>query len=119
MQVAEHVGERERMLRPERQEQRVLGGGRLELEVELTAEPLAQRQAPRLVDAAAERRVQHELHAARLVEEAFEDQRLLRGNDAEHAPAVGQVGRDLFGGAGRQAGFSNQPVDGPAEAGRH
>ena len=66
MQVAEDVGERERVLRPERQQQRVLGRRRLQLEVELAAEALAQRQAPRLVDAAAEGRVQHELHAAGL-----------------------------------------------------
>ena len=85
MQVAEHVGERKRVLRPERQQQPVLGGRRLQLEVELAAEPLAQRQAPGLVDAAAERRVQHELHAARFVEEALEDQRLLRRQHAERA----------------------------------
>ena len=83
VQVAEHVGERKRVLRPERQEQRVFGRRRLQLEVELTAEPLAQREAPRLVDAAAERRVQHELHAARFVEEALEHQRVLRRHDAE------------------------------------
>ena len=78
MQIAEDVGERERVLRPERQQQRVFGRRGLQLEVELAAEALAQRQAPRLVDAAAERRVQHELHAARLVEEALEDERVLR-----------------------------------------
>ena len=78
MQIAEHVGQRERVLRTERQQQRVFGGRRLQLEVELAAEALAQRQPPRLVDAAAERRVQHELHAARFVEEPLEHQRLLR-----------------------------------------
>ena len=91
MQIAEHVGERERVLRAERQQQRVLGRGRLQLEVELPAEPLAQRQAPRLVDAAAERRVQHQLHAARLVEEPLEHERLLRRDGAERAPAFGEV----------------------------
>ena len=78
MQVAEDVGERKRVLRPERQQQRILGRRRLQLEVELPAEALAQRQAPGLVDAAAERRVQHQLHAARLVEEPLEHERLLR-----------------------------------------
>jgi hypothetical protein len=43
-----------------------------QLEVEALAELLAQREAPGAVDAAAEGRVQHELHAARLVEEALE-----------------------------------------------
>ena len=46
MQIAEHVRERERMLRTERQQQRVLGGRRLQLEVELAAEALAQRERP-------------------------------------------------------------------------
>ena len=85
MQIAEDVGERERVLRPEREQQRVLGRRRLQLEVELPAESLAQREAPRLVDAAAERRVQHELHAAGLVEEPLEDERLLR-RDRRRAP---------------------------------
>src|SRR3977135_2691331 len=41
MQIAKHVGERKRMLRTKRQEQRVIRCGRLELKVELTAESLA------------------------------------------------------------------------------
>ena len=100
MQIAEDVGERERVLRPEREQQRVFGGRGLQLEVELTAEPLAQREAPRLVHAAAERRVQHELHAARLVEEALEDERVLRRQHAERGASGGEIGDDLFGGAG-------------------
>ena len=51
----------------------VVGGRRLQLEVEAAAEALAQRQAPGAVDAPAERRVDDELHAARLVEEALGD----------------------------------------------
>ena len=93
VQVAEDVGERERVLRAERQQQALFGGGRLQLEVELPAEALAQRQRPGAVHAAAERRVQHQLHAARLVEEPLEDERLLRRQRAEHAPRVGQVRR--------------------------
>jgi len=64
MQVPEHVGQRERMLRAERQQQRVIGRRRLKLEVELPAESLPQRESPGLVDAAAEWRMQHELHPA-------------------------------------------------------
>ena len=79
------------MLRAERQQHRVLGRRGLQLEVELTAEPLAQRQRPGAIHAAAEWRVQHELHAAGLVEEALEDERRLRRHDAEHAAAVGDV----------------------------
>ena len=111
MQIAEDVGERKRMLRPERQQQRVFGGRRLQLEIELPAEALAQRQAPRLVDAAAERRVQHELHAAGFVEEALEDQRVLRRDDAERRPRVGEIGDGLLGGEPIDAGLVGQPVD--------
>ena len=49
------------------------------------AEPLAQRQAPGAVDAPAERRVDDELHAARLVEEALGDDARLRRH-ARRAP---------------------------------
>ena len=97
MQIPEDVGERERMLRSERQQQRVFGRRRLQLEIELPAESLAQRQAPRLVDAAAERRVQHELHAARLVEEALEHERLLRRHGAERGARLGEIGDRLLG----------------------
>ena len=112
MQVAEDVGQRERVLRAERQQQRVLGGGRLQLEVELAAESLAQRERPRAVDAAAERRVQHELHAARLVEEALEHERLLRRDHAERPTPGGQVRDGLFGAARAQSPVSaRQPLD--------
>src|SRR5690606_12179963 len=61
MQIAEDVRQRKRMLWTERQHQGVLGRCRLELEVELPAEPLSQREPPGLVDAAAERRMQDQL----------------------------------------------------------
>ena len=98
MQIAEDIGERERMLRSQRQQQRIIGCCSLELEVELTAETFAQRQRPRAVDAAAKRRVQHELHAARFVEEALEHERLLGGHHAKRRPARCHVVADLFGG---------------------
>ena len=85
------------MLRAEREQQRVLGGRGLQLEIELPAEALAEREAPGLVHPAAERRVEDELHPARLVEEAFEDQRVLRRQDAQHPAALGQIGHRLFG----------------------
>jgi hypothetical protein len=112
MQVAEDVGERERMLRAERQQERVLGGRRLQLEVELAAEALAQRQRPRTIDPAAERRVQHELHAARLVEEALEYERLLGGDDTERRPSRRDVVHELLGRADTDARFAHQPVGG-------
>src|SRR5437016_11849831 len=75
--------EREAVLGAERQDDRVLGGGRLQLEVEAAAEPLAEREAPRAVDPAPEGRVQHQLHPARLVKEALQHQRLLRRDNPE------------------------------------
>ena len=110
MQVAEDVGERKRVLRAERQQQRVFGGRRLQLEVELAAEPLAQRQAPRLVDAAAERRVQHELHAARLVEEALEAP-AFPASAPRRASRVwlGEIRDGLLGRAAIDAGVAGQP----------
>src|SRR5437660_7044424 len=98
MQVAEDVRQRERVLRPKREQQCVLGRRRLQLEVELAAEALAERQSPRLVHAAAERRVEDELHATRLVEETLEDERLLRRHDPERLASVREVRDGLFGG---------------------
>src|SRR2546426_3422510 len=82
LEVMKHVVQREAVLRPERQYDGVLGCRRLQLEVEAATKALAQREAPRPVHTAAERRVQHELHPACLVEEPLEHQRLLRGDDA-------------------------------------
>ena len=64
--------EREAVLGAEREHDRVVAGGGLELEVEGGAEALAQCQAEAPVDAAAERGVHHHLHAAGLVEEPLE-----------------------------------------------
>src|SRR2546422_6072720 len=83
LQVLEHVLEREAVLGAERQDDRVLGGGRLQLEVEAAAEPLAERESPGPVDPAPERRVQHQLLPARLVKEALQHQRLLRRDTPE------------------------------------
>ena len=50
-----HVLEREAVRRPEREHDAVLERGGLELEVELAAEALAQRESPGPVDARADR----------------------------------------------------------------
>src|SRR5688500_5326639 len=97
MQVTENFFEREGVRRPQRKNHAFFGGGCLELEIEALAELLAKRETPRAVHAAAERRVQDELHAARLVEEALDDE-LFRGrNDAEAALAFREVFGDLPG----------------------
>ena len=69
------VVKREAVLRTEGQHHGVVVRRRLELEVERHAELLAQREAPRAVDPAAERRVDDELHAAAFVEKPLGDDR--------------------------------------------
>ena len=71
------------MLVAQREDEPVVGRGRLQLEVERRAEPLAQRKAPRPVDPCAERRVQDELHPAAFIEEPLRHDRLLRRHDAQ------------------------------------
>ena len=109
VQIAEHVRERERMLWSERQQQRVLGSRRLQLEVELTAESLSQRQAPGLVDSAPERRMEDELHPAGFIEEPFEHERFLRGDDAQRLTTFAEIVDDLLRRIVLQPGFFRQP----------
>ena len=90
----------------------VIGGGSLQLEVEGAAEAFAQRQSPGLVDAAAEGRVDDELHAAAFVEEAFGDDGLLGGNVAEHGASGDDVFDGLFGAGIVEAAFVFEPGDG-------
>src|SRR5580765_6075345 len=112
MEIAEHIGERKRVLGAEREEQRVLGGGGLQLEVELAAESLTEREAPCLVDAASERRVQDELHAARFVEESLQDDRVLRRQHAKRGEAVREVCDGLVRGGERNPCFLSEPRNG-------
>src|SRR5262249_49526306 len=103
IEVVEDLLEREAVLRPEREDDRLLVGRRLQLEAEADAELLAERQAPSAVDSRAERRMDDELHAAALVEEPFEDDAALRRDRAQRRTPGGDVLRDLLGGAARQS----------------
>ncbi len=95
-QHLEHHLEREAVLRAQRQHDAVVGRGRLQLEVERAAKSFAQRHAPRAVDAPAEGRVNHELHAAALVEEPLGDDARLRGHGPERgAPREDVVAHEL------------------------
>ncbi len=109
--VPEHVGERERVLRSQREQQRVLGRHRLQLEIELTAETLAKCERPGLVDPAPERRVHNELHAARFVEEPLEHECLLRRNHAKRRAPGGEVFEQLQRGALREPDIGDEPLD--------
>ena len=91
MQVARHLDQRKTVAGRQRQDDRVLGGGGLQFEVEGAAEALAQGQAPGLVDAAAEGRVDDQLGAAGFVEEALHDDALARRQGAERVARAGQV----------------------------
>ena len=101
----EDVGEGEGMLFGEGDVDAVVGGGGLELEVEAAAETLAEGEAPGLVDAAAEGGVENELHAAAVVEETFGDDGGFAGDGAEDGSAGDDVGDELEGGRGADAGF--------------
>ena len=84
------------MLLGQRNIQAVVGGRSLQLEIEAAAEAFAQRQAPRLIDAAAEGRMQDQLHAAALIEEALGDDGVQRGHRAQHGAARHDVADHLF-----------------------
>ena len=74
-------------------------------EIERAAEAFSQRESPGFVDAAAERSVNHELHAAAFVEEALGDNRLLGWNRSENCAAGNDVFHDLFGARVVEAAF--------------
>ena len=113
----EDVGERKAVLLGERDVDAVVGGGRLKLEIEAAAEALAQGEAPGLVDAAAEGRVQDELHAAALVEEALGDDGRLGGDGAENGAAGDDVSDELLGSGIADAAFFHEPRDGGGDLG--
>ena len=92
-----HLGEIEAVRGGERQHDIVFSRRSLQLEIEFAAEALAEREAPGPVDAAAIGGVDHELHAACLVEEALEDQRLAGRQRAERAMRRAEIVDDLLG----------------------
>ena len=82
-EVAGHLLQREAVVGSEGQDDGVVARGRLQLEVERAAELLAQREAEGAVHPPAERGVHHQLHAAGLVEEAFEHEPFLGRHRAQ------------------------------------
>ena len=104
--------ERERVLLAQRDHDSVVGGRRLQLEVEGPAEALAQRQSPGAIDARAERRVDHELHAAAFVEEALRhDARGRRHRAQRGAPGLHVLHR-LLRAAAIQAALRRSAIRG-------
>ncbi len=94
-EVLEDVTQRKTVLLGERYVDAVIRCRCLQLEVETTAEALAQRQSPRLVQAATEGCMQDELLPSALIEEALGDDRLLGGHSAQYAAAGDDVGDQL------------------------
>src|SRR6516225_7706560 len=85
VEIARHISEFEAVRSSQRKHNVVFRCSRLELEIELAAKALAEREPPGAVDAAAIGRVDHKLHAARLIKEALEDERLERRQRAKRA----------------------------------
>ncbi len=112
VQVTPHFIEREAVAGGQRKDDRVLGRRGLQLEVEGATEAFAQRQPPGPVDPAAERRMNDQLVATGLVEEALHDQPLLRWQRAQRRTGASEVFDDLASGGFRQAEGVGEPVDG-------
>ncbi len=99
------LGQREAVLGPEGEHDGVVVRGRLELEVEGDAEPLAEGQAERPVDPTAIGGVHDELGALALVEDPFDDDAFPGGEGPEGGEPGAQVGDHLIGHLLRHARF--------------
>ncbi len=95
LQVVEDLAQLEAVLRAQGEHDGFLVRRRLQLEAEAHAELLAQGQSPGAVDLGPEGRVQDELHAAALVEEALQHDPLLRRDGAQGLASRLHVLRDL------------------------
>src|SRR5882672_11200158 len=82
----------------------------LQLEIEGTAKAFAKRESPRFVDPATERRVNHQLHSAALVEETFRDNRCLCGNRSQDRPAGNDVLYGLLRAGPIESAFLFEPT---------
>ncbi len=107
VQHGRHLAQREAVLWAEGEDDGVVVGRRLQLEIEGDTEPLAQGQPEGPVDAPAVGRVDDELGSFALVEDPLDDQAIPGGESAQGGqtrPQVGDhLGGHLFGHAGRPA----------------
>src|SRR5262249_52511572 len=92
--------------------QTVVSGCGLQLEVEASTETLAQRKSPGLVDAAAEWRVDDQLHSAAFIEETLSDDGCLSRHSSKHSTALQDVLDRLLGARVIQAALFLQPTHG-------
>ena len=100
----------------------VVGPDRLDLGPELLADPRLERERPRGVDAAAERRQQHEPPVAELVAEALDDDPPVGRQGADDLALVLEVGDEVLGRELVEVVVRLEPVEappaGPAGPGR-
>ena len=106
-----HLGEVEAVRRGQRQDDVVLGRRRLQLEIELPAKALAQRQAPGAVEPAAIGRMDDQLHPADRIEKALEDDCVL----GRQHPEGGMPGGEILGELARRRLADADILDQPAQ----
>src|SRR5262249_19666963 len=109
VEITRDLGKLEAVRGGEREHDVVFGRGGLELEIELAAEALAQREPPGAVDAAAVGRVDDELHAADGIEEALEHDGVEGGQAAERGISGGEIINQLRGGRSREPDLGFEP----------
>ena len=112
-QIFPHFTQYEAVSVGQRQHNGVLSRGCLQFKIKSAAKAFAQRQAPSAVDAAAIRRMQHQLHTTRLVEKPLQHQEGVSGRQrCQRGTRGGQVFRYLMGGVVIEAEVLEKPVDG-------
>ncbi|CAB4243176.1 conserved protein of unknown function [Methylacidimicrobium sp. AP8] len=99
----EDLLERKAMRVGKREKDRILGRRRLQLEVELSAEALAEREPPGAIDPAPEGRMDDELGSARRIEKALDRDASRMGDEAEGRSGGRQIGGELSSGAPGEA----------------
>src|SRR5947209_6369334 len=91
IQITKNFLEWKRVLGSERDHDGIVSGRSLELEIEGSTKTFPKRQTPRAIDSITKRRMQNELHSARLIEEPLHHDRLLRRNRAERAISIREI----------------------------
>ena len=94
---AKQAVNRKAVLRPDREQYAVIVGRRLQFKIKAAAKALPQREPPSLVDPSAERRMNHKLHPARIIEKALEDDFLAGRNRADGGFLSRDVAHGLLG----------------------
>lgn len=105
----EHLLEREALLRTHGEHDAIVIRAGLQFEIECAAEALPQCKPPGTVDSSAKWRVNHKLHAARLIEEPLENNLPLGRHSADRRAFRRHVIRRLLRGPFVRSQFGVQP----------